>query len=180
MSQQSATKAGRAIGAMFLAFFGSGWLIAWCMQAFGASIGILTSIVAGGFAIFFIALRQFRKHRAALYAQANPEHKRTRRIFKALNIAQWVSIAIIAVVLSNTGNSKWIPAAIIFVVGLHFLPLAAVFRYRWHYITGSALILLALMYPFLSSAGPASPSGLFGAGVILWVSALWALTARTK
>jgi hypothetical protein len=145
MAQQSATKAARAIGAMFLAFFGCGWLIAWSVQAFGASVGVLTSIAVGGFAIFFVALRQFRQHRGALMAQAkNPENKKTRHIFNAVNIAQWICISVIAAVLSNTGHSKWILAAIIFVVGIHFLPLAAVFKYRWHYVTGAALILLAV------------------------------------
>jgi hypothetical protein len=84
-----------------------------------------------------------------------------------------VLVAVLA--LANTGHVEWIRVAIIFIVGVHFLPLAAVFRYRWHYVTGGSLIFLALAYPVSTSMGPLNPVGLFGTGVILWASALVAV-----
>ena len=62
-----------------------------------------------------------------------------------------------------------------FIIGLHFLPLARLFRNPPHYVTGSALILLATTYPFVASGGPSSPAGALVAGLILWASALWAV-----
>jgi hypothetical protein len=38
------------------------------------------------------------------------------------------------------------------------------------------VILLALIYPFMAAGGPAEPVGCLGAGLILWLSALLALT----
>jgi hypothetical protein len=61
---------------------------------------------------------------------------------------------------------------IIAVVGLHFLPLAAVMRYRPHYASGLALLLLAVVFPFVANGGPRSGLGPLGAGLILWASAL--------
>jgi hypothetical protein len=57
------------------------------------------------------------------------------------------------------------------IVGVHFFPLAKLFRYDAHYITGSALVALASSYPFFAAGGPTSAVGPIGAAVILWVSA---------
>jgi hypothetical protein len=66
---------------------------------------------------------------------------------------------------------------IIAVVGLHFLPLAAVMRYRPHYVSGLTMLLLATVFPFVAHGGPRSGMGPLGAGLILWASAIFALTA---
>ena len=178
MSDAASIQAGRAIGAMFFAFFGTGWLVWWCLEAYGAELPILAFIATGGVGLFFLSLRQFRHHRSAMAPQkTSPARKKIARIFTAINILQWLLIIVVVNILANIGRPEWSVAAIIFIVGLHFLPLAAVFTYRWHYVTGSALILLSITYPFVSSAGPASPSGLLGTGIILWISTFVALTA---
>jgi hypothetical protein len=41
-----------------------------------------------------------------------------------------------------------------FIVGLHFFPLAKLFRHKAHYITGAALVALAVGYPFMTAGGP--------------------------
>jgi len=172
----SSEQAGRAIGAMFFAFFGAAWLAWWSLEQFDGSAQILAGIGAGGIAIFLLALRQFRQNRSALAAQADsPFSRRAKRVFNLVNAGQWVAIFAAVLVLANTGHPEWIRVAIIFIVGAHFLPLAAVFRYRWHYVTGGALVLLAVAYPFLTPAGPLNPIGLLGAGLILWASAVLAV-----
>lgn len=169
----AAEKAGRAIGSMLFAFFGALWLVWWCLEFVGVAPAVLAAIGVGAVAIFLLALRQLREHKWALAEVANsPETLRGRKIFNWVNGGQWVAVFIAATILVNTGHPEWIRAAIIFIVGAHFLPLAATFRYRWHYVTGGALIALALVYPFLTPAGPLNPVGLFGAGAILWFSAL--------
>jgi hypothetical protein len=64
---------------------------------------------------------------------------------------------------------------VIAVVGLHFLPLARLFRYRPHLLTGLALIALAILAP-LATGRPDNAWGPLGAGLILWASAAWALS----
>jgi hypothetical protein len=179
MSEESSAKAGRAIGAMFFSVFGAAWLVVWCLLSFGFNLGILTLIAVVTIIIFFLSLQHFRKNRNAHAAEANsPENKKSSRIFNIINVSQWILVFIVANVLSNLKLQEWIIPSIIFIVGLHFLPLAVVFKYSRHYITGAAMILLAVIYPLVSSTGPKSSIGCFGAGIILWISAVGALRSK--
>jgi hypothetical protein len=72
-------------------------------------------------------------------------------------------------------HPEWIIPSIILIVGIHFFPLAVAFQVPRHYATGAAMTLLAIFYPLMSSAGPTSPVGCLGAGIILWASAVVAL-----
>jgi hypothetical protein len=68
-------------------------------------------------------VRHFRLHRSALAAQASsPERQKRRRIFHAVNIVQGLAIFVVVAVLTPMGHSEWIPASVMCVVGLHFLP----------------------------------------------------------
>jgi len=78
-------------------------------------------------------------------------------------------------VLNLSGHWQWIIPSIILIVGIHFFPLAVLFKYRRHYFTGAAMVLVAALYPFLSKDGAASLVGCLGAGLILWASAVGAL-----
>jgi hypothetical protein len=64
---------------------------------------------------------------------------------------------------------------IIFIMCVHFFPLAVVLKVPRHYATGAAMTLWAVFYPLLSGAGPTSPVGCLAAGIILWASAIAAL-----
>jgi hypothetical protein len=81
-------------------------------------------------------------------------------------------------VLNNLGKSEWIVAGIIVVVGLHVIPLARLFRYFPHYVVGTALIIWAICYPSTTPGGAKDALGCLGTGVILWCSALFALTKK--
>ncbi len=172
------TRAGRAIGALFFSVFGGAWLVLGVSK--GASGAAATATVAGvvaaTLALGWTALRLFRRHRAELAAEAgSPARRRAIRIFNIVNITQWVAIFIVANVLINLGLPQWVLPAAMFIIGLHFLPLAFVFASRAHYVTGAAFMLLALAYPALARGGPADPVGCLGAGAMLWLSAMWAL-----
>ena len=78
-------------------------------------------------------------------------------------------------VLANIGLSGRVLPAAMFLIGLHFLPPARLFSNRANYAAGGALIAPAIAYPLLAPAGPQSPSGCFGAGIILRASAVWAV-----
>ncbi len=176
MPPESAARASRAIGAMFFSVFGAAWLAVWCLLAHGARAGIFALIAVGAIVIFWAALHQFRRNRNAHTAEADsPSAKKAGRIFNLVNATQWVLIFVAINVLTHVHHREWIFPAIIAIVGLHFLPLAAAFQYPRHYFTGAALILLAAVYPFASPAGPSSPVGCLGAGLILWGSAVGAL-----
>ncbi|MFN8177801.1 MAG: hypothetical protein U0167_07735 [bacterium] len=170
-------RARRAIGAMFFAVFGGAWLTLGVVRAAPRNVLALTLIVVGSAMIFSIALRSYREFQGALATEPDsPEKRRASRWFNIINAGQWLAILIVGNVLANMGLSAWVIPSAIFIVGLHLLPLAGILSNPSHYVTGSALMLLAAGYPRLSSAGPDDPVGCLGAGLILWGSALWAVT----
>jgi len=169
----------RASGAMFFSVFGTAWLIWWCLETYGASFRVLAAILAGGGFLFFLSL--WMRLRPVLEEDSrSAQHIVTRRSLVAINAIQWVAIIITVNTLANSNYRVWLAAAIIVIVGLHFLPLAVIFHYRVHYITGLALILLAIVYPFVAVGGPASAVGPLGAGIILWLSSIAALFASVR
>jgi hypothetical protein len=167
--------AGRIVGAMFFIFFGGGWLIAWTCQTFkNPMLGSAGILVAMG-ALLWLAKSRLAKLRRALGGKIPPHDTKTGRAFHFINAAQWILIVAAVIVLARSGLSNWITPTIIFIVGAHFLPLGRVFAYPAHYLTGACMMLTAALYPWLSAAGPSNPIGCFAAGIILWVSALWAI-----
>jgi hypothetical protein len=167
---------GRAIGASFFAVFGGAWLALWNYGIDPARFWVYGVIAVGAFAILGWARARYRRYAAAA-AQAveTPARRRMQRWFHIINAGQWVMVFIVGNVLSNLGLGNWFIPAIIMIVGLHFLPLARLFSYPAHYVTGAAFILLALIYPITAPGGPTNPVGCLGAGLLLWLSALWAL-----
>jgi hypothetical protein len=172
----SAASASRAIGAMFFIVNGGAWLVVGFLKGYGLSLVPLLTIVAVTLFLFFIALRKFRANRDAHAAEANsPENKKAERIFNAVNAIQWSLVFVASIVLIILRHPEWIIPSIIFIVGIHFFPLAVAFKVPRHYATGAAMTLLAIFYPLMSSAGPTNPVGCLGAGIILWASAVAAI-----
>jgi magnesium-transporting ATPase (P-type) len=175
----ASSRANRAIGAMFYGAFGGAWLGLWSYRSTGEwQLHLLALIVIATAGILFLAYSRYRKNAPALQGQTEtPEKQKADRMFHIINVGQWVLILIVGNVLSNIGLGEWVLAAAIFIVGLHFLPLASLFHNPPHYVTGVALMLVAVIYPFVAPSGAASPAGCLCAGLILWASALWAVTA---
>lgn len=184
MAQQSAAKASRAIGAMFFAAFGGAWMALWSLEAYDVNWAIIAVVSVISLGLFLIAWRQFQQNRAAHAAEADsPESRKAARIFNIVNAVQWILVFVVATLLSHLGYREWVIPAIILIVGFHFIPLAMGFKVPRHHLTGAALILLAVSYPFIAATGPASPVGCLGAGIILWLSAgaaLWRPSSSAK
>lgn len=173
---QQARRGGRAVGAIFFAFFGGVWaLIGYDLGGWRTPL-LLILPAALALILLLAAIRVVRRSRGAMIAaRGRPEYVRMRRRFRAINAGQWI-VAILAVyVLHDFRLDEWTVPVIMLIVGLHMLPLARVFRYRPHYVTGAALIFTALLYPLASRSGPASALGCMLAAVTLWLSAIWSL-----
>jgi len=169
--------ASRAVGAMIFALFGGGWLVLWSFRGLQSRKIALPLIVVGAVVILSFALVRYRRNQGVATKQdESPAKKRANRLFQIINAAQWVAILIVGNVLVNIHLSAWVIPAAIFIIGLHFLPLARIFSNPAHYLTAAGFILLAAGYPFLAPGGPGSAIGCLGAGLILWASAAWALT----
>jgi hypothetical protein len=170
-----ATRARRATGAMFFAVFGGVWLEGW---AIGSARPLALDVVIGLLALMltWAAYATYRRHAAELAAlPATPERKRIVPMFNFINFGQWIVIAILAALLNGNGLGNWVFPMAIFVVGLHFIPLARLFSNPPHYVTGAAMMALAAIYPFVAAGGPGDAVGLLGTGLILWASAGWAI-----
>ncbi|HEU4843651.1 MAG TPA: hypothetical protein VFT05_05255 [Burkholderiaceae bacterium] len=172
----NATLAKRALGAMFFSGFGAAWLVLWSRRALHGQWWPIAAIVAAGLALCLGCWRIYRANRAALETEAGtPAEKRRSRAFNVINIVQWVAILVGCNVLANIGLLAWTIPLAVCIVGLHFLPLARLFSYRPHYVTGLALVLLSVLVPVLAGA-PDTPVVCLGAGLVLWASALWAVS----
>ena len=137
------------------------------------AVGLVAAVTA---CLLLFIYQRYRLYGSGLEtAPPSAEKERQNRWFHAINAGQWIVILIVGNVLVNIGLPTWVIPAAMFIVGLHFLPLAWLFDNPKHFITGGALMLLAAAYPFLDPGGPGSSSGIFGAGMILWASAFWAV-----
>ena len=175
MSTPSAAKANNAIGAFFLSVFGAVWLALWCLNTPGMGSGALFIIVVVSVALLALAVRLYRGNGAAYVTyQKSADGKRSSIVLGVVNALQWVFIFLLAAVLPKA-NAHWFIPGVIFIVGVHFVPLALALRYRPYLYAAAALLLLAASGPWLSSVSPASPLGALGAGVILWLTALYQL-----
>ncbi|WP_295752412.1 hypothetical protein [Undibacterium sp.] len=181
MEEQSASRASAAIGSMIFSIFGSAWLIAWSFKSFGVRPILWGLIAILGMSIFLAAVRQFKRNQAAHAAESDsPESKRSSRVFNIVNIGQGVAILVAVNVTNNIGHKEWFIPAFIFIIGAHFLPLAVVFKATRHYVTGFAMILLAVLYPHFANGGGANPVGCLGTGLILWASAITGLLSKVS
>ena len=174
----AAFRASRAVGAMFFSLFGGAWIVLWSYRAYGFNLGLVALIALAALGQFAWALATYNKNKGAVADDSDPTKKKAEKVFHIVNAAQWGLILVVGNVLNNTGHGNWVLASAIIIVGLHFLPLAHVFRYPVHYVTGLALVAWGAGYPLVMTQGAASPVGCLGAGLLLWASAITGLTIR--
>jgi hypothetical protein len=170
---------GRATGALFFVGFGSVWIATGLAQMHHASAVVLVPLALISILLLIAVSQAMRRSRSLPAAELSAEEQvRTDRMFTAVNIIQWVSIATAVAVLGLLHMPEYIVAAIAIIVGLHLFPLAGSFRNRQHYITGALLLLWPLgCLALLPRARVSGVCGL-GVGLVLLVSAAVTL-ART-
>lgn len=168
-------RAGLAVGAMIGAFFGSAWLTGWAVLQLQAPLPVIFAVFAAAVAVAVHAVRLRRRMARATGPRGRtPEEARRRSLYGWINVVQWTVVLAGAFVLEHTGHGVWLIPFVIFIVGMHFLPLAWLFRYPVYHVTGWAMMVLAVSYPQV--AGPGSSIGPLGAGVILWATVLFSLS----
>ncbi len=159
---------GRATGALFFAGFGALWIA----LALYALERLNTATVAGvllGLAILIMAALSLL--RAAKRWPRQPNDPAIGRAFAWINAAEWIAVAIVAVTLAKLHQDVYVMCAITAIVGLHLFPLARLFRYKLHYLSGSVLVVWALASALIIPAGELQGVSALGTGMILWLSA---------
>ncbi|MBC3862053.1 hypothetical protein H8K32_08095 [Undibacterium jejuense] len=166
----------RPIGAMIFAVFGSLWLLSWNYYSGSHQTLFNVLIVACGIAIIAWAVSIDKRVRSTLTGIQNDQDSRlTNKAYHLINAAQWLAIFIGINLLNKFGLATWNLPLIVLIVGLHFFPLARLFHQPKHYLTGAYFVLLAVLFPLCSANGPSDVNICLGAGIGLWISALWNL-----
>ena len=165
-----------AIGAMFLSLFGTMWLVLGCLANsrpfhLAAACAGLIGIVLFGAA--FAAGRELKKKFPRSGEPTEAERSRD-RIFGRINSIQWAAAGMSVVILNVIGHPEWIMISIILIVGLHFFPLARLFKTRSHTVLGAIVVFIALVLPPFVG-GPQSVVLPLAMGCVLLAFALFAL-----
>ena len=173
---------GRATGVLFFAGFGSLWLYNGISAMHRLNSISLTAIIAICAALAIPAamlLRSVSKapHAAGAGPLDSPETKRT---FSRVNVMQWVAIAGAVVLFNAIHKQEFLATVIAFIVGAHLMPLARLFRYSAHYVTGGLLMAWATVIA-IGFPGEMMPTvGALGTAAILLGSAVYTLTSAGR
>lgn len=177
MTSNTTSHPGLVLGAIFLALFGATWLLGWAWQYPDPSMPLASAIVLCSLGIVGWAISTFRRRLADYTGGGDPaEKKRIRKALILINVVQWSSIGLLIVGLNLAGHIEWIMPGVIFVVGVHFLPMAKVFRYRGYYLTAAALVIVALAYCAFGADSQRMTLSLLATGAILWSTAIMLLS----
>jgi hypothetical protein len=160
---------GRAIGALFFTGFGAIWLLLGLYAKEQLTSTPLSMVACG---TVLLAGGAFLLLRRAKALPRMPQDPAMARAFKRINVIQWVAVAVVAFAFARFGIDVYVISAITAIVGLHMFPLARLFRYPLHYLTGSALVGWAGASVLLFPKDEMQGSAALGTGLILWLSAL--------
>jgi hypothetical protein len=159
---------GRATGVLFFAGFGSLWLWMGLVSmhrgsatAAAAIVGLLTALVVPA----VLLLRRFGGY------TPGSEDAAIEKAFQKINMAQWVAIPVAVSLLVVFGKPEYIVPAIATIVGVHLFPLAHLFRYPAHLVTGLLLVGWSSASVLLLPLAQIASIGAVGTAAILLASA---------
>jgi len=163
---------GRAIGAIFFAGFGTIWLLLslYALQRLG--VGVVAGVALITVILLLAALRLLR---AAKRLPRVPDDPAMGRAFMRINAIQWIAISVVAFSFAKLHIDVYVMNAIAGIVGLHMFPLARLFRYPLHNVTGSLLVAWAAGSALVAPADQLQGIASLGTGAILWLSAAMTL-----
>jgi hypothetical protein len=168
---------GRAIGALFFTGFGAIWLLLGLYAKERLSPSTLSLLACGTAAL---AGGAFFLLRTARTLPRMPDDPAMARAFKWINILQWVAVGLVAFTFARFRMDAYVVSAITAIVGLHMFPLARVFRYPMHYVTGTALLGWAAASILFFPKDELQGSTALGTGLILWLSTMLTLALAMR
>ena len=164
------------IGALVFTFFGAFWAVASVVNWPAAPLGAYGLVAIPVVALTVLAVVRLIRSRelppAVDPTQAKRDGKRMGIEFGIIFTLEFAFIAVTAVLLDNADRTLLIPVAVAFIVGLHFLPLAWVFRLPFYYVTGVLCVASALTSLAIRDESVRLLVLGLAIAVVLWVSAL--------
>jgi hypothetical protein len=168
---------GSARGALIGLLFGTGWMY-WAVMNSGHPAPVWFLVVTvPAIALTGWAILRIRMFRHLVPSAADIRHWRAfRALFWAATVSEWGLVCIAAILLSHARRLDLIPQAAGVIVGLHFFPLAIVFRVpRYNWLAG-IMILGAVGSLLLPLGDLRNFTGCAFSGLCLWVSSAIALS----
>ena len=168
---------GRAIGSIFFSGFGALWIGLALYIKQTLSVDLAIGIGAGLAALLLTAIWLMR--RAKLFPKL-PEDRAMGRQFSRINAIQWIAVAIVGFAFARLHIDVYVLSAITAIVGIHMFPLAKLFRYPLHNVTGAVLVAWASASVLLVPTDHLQSATAIGTGIILWLSAATTLALAIK
>jgi len=169
MKMQTANKLkGRAIGAIFFACFGTGWIFLALTAKEIINPATVSGTVSGMVVLLLAAAYLIRRAQFWPRVARDPSMGRS---FAWINAIQWTAVAIVAFTFAKLHIDAYTTSAITAIIGLHLFPLARLFRYPLHYLTGGLLVVWAAASAALVPVAEMQGTTALGTGLILWASA---------
>jgi hypothetical protein len=159
---------GFSVSRTFTDFSSGSLLPATCWLSFYAiSLGLL------GFSVH--ALRRRKKQMRALSASPSDFWSRFGKPFRVISFFEAVDCGIVVFLAVVFHRLDLLAAGISFVVGLHFLPMARLFRFSSYYVAGLLIIVCDLLSVVLLRGDDITLAVGVATGAVLWITAIYAL-----
>lgn len=176
----SAAIKGMAFGVLMMTLFSVAWL-AWGLQnKLSGSPWVIAALVLPAIALLIPCLGMFRighqagKRAAPLTADEKRGRSKMGRMFGIIFGAEGILIFVAVNVLMNLHLETYIMSTVAAIVGLHFLPLARLYRFPLYYWVGGVMLADALISLVLASPTREIAVGLSMAA-ILWLTCVLVL-----
>ncbi len=167
---------GPAIGMTFMTFFGAAWLSI-PLQNGAASISWLVLFAVGGVVLVVCCIVLFRLAaktppgpRGGSASDFKAMGKRIGISFGIIFGAETVLIVAVANILPAVGLEPLTVPVIAIIVGVHFLPLAGLFKAKVYYLTGIVSVLVGLGSISISSETLRQDFVGYGMCIVLWLT----------
>ena len=159
---------GRATGALFFAGFGTLWIALALYALERLSIATVAGLLLGMACLVLAALSLLRY--AKLWPSV-PDDPAMGRAFGWINAVQWIAVAVTVFTLAKLHLDAYVMCAITAIVGLHMFPLARLFHYPPHYLSGALLVAWAAASAVFVPIEHLQGISALGTGIILWLCA---------
>jgi hypothetical protein len=159
---------GRAIGALFFTGFGSLWLLLALAARQQLTVAHAAPLAACALLLTLASLGL--KRMGARFPRV-ADDPAMGRAFGWINAVQWIAVFAVAFGFSRMHWDAYTPSAITAIVGLHMFPLARLFRYPLHNLTGIVLTAWAIASLYVAPSGALQSTTALGTGALLWTSA---------
>ena len=148
------------------------WLAAANLAANGPAVFYLAAaVVATVMAIESLRLEHVETAcLTSMSRSGRPWSVGTRNTFVLVNVAQYAGIVLAIIACNFLGQPDRITGCALAVIGLHFVPLARLFRAPLYYATGAVMVICGVLSAWVGTdAGVLF--GAFAAGITLWTTA---------